>query len=103
MEKMDTVLVIFEKWASSKGFALTRRADAKAPYQFLYEDPITQAAWEGYCKGGSDSSTFWIPRFNAAINIVSKNGLDKDYKERLALMEEIQRLGFSAKPWKEQG
>jgi hypothetical protein len=95
MEKMDPVLVIFEKWASSKGFALTRRADAKAPYQFLYEDPITPAAWEGYCKGGTDSSTFWQPRFAAAISIVGKKGLNEDYEEELVKMEELLKAGYA--------
>jgi hypothetical protein len=97
---MSTALVTFEKWASSKGLALNRRADAKPPYEFLYEEPITQAAWEGYCKGGSDSSTFWMPRFNAAISVVGKHGLDTDYEAKLAQMEEILRLGFFGKAMK---
>jgi hypothetical protein len=36
----------FEKWVSSKGLALTRRPDAKPSDKLLYEDPITQIAWE---------------------------------------------------------
>jgi hypothetical protein len=71
----------FEKWASSKGLAL--------------EDPITQMAREAYRKGGSDASVWWMPRFSAAIDVVQKNGLQKEYDERLQQMEELLKLGFA--------
>ena len=87
MEKMDTVLVIFEKWASSKGLALKHRADAKPSGKFVYEDPITQTVWEGYLKGSSEAGYFWMARFTAAEVIIKHNGLEQEYNEALQRME----------------
>ena len=86
---------VFERWATTKGLDLKLREDAKIPYRLLYEDPITQAAWEGYNQGGTDASEWFLPRFNAASWVIDKNGLKKDYEEALLNMDGLLTAGFA--------
>ena len=80
---MDLGIAEFEDWARSKEMDLASKPTTESKFMAYnfpeYIDPITKAAWEGYHAATVHWQRVCLPRYMAAMRVLSQNGLKEAF------------------------